>query len=241
MSASSRVSLRRALVAVMAASLIVTAAPIGAGAGAAPAEITIPLKTGVLTVNGFAMNWPPPATTGAKLVGVWDAETGALEASLDSAPVTLTYPQLTGGEGSVTMVAGDFTGTVLPGQTGAVTGSVVVEVRSTGLRPVEVAPALPAENVCESSGAIPFESTLTPVEGGYQLTLTATGFDFPLDSGYTPLSDPGTTCDVAFTEAATGTPTTETALTITGFVAVAPPAPPAPTPTPTPAAPKFTG
>lgn len=241
MSSMSRVPLRRIVVAVMAAAVIATAAPIGPSAGAAPAPITIPLETGVLTVNGFEMNWPRPARTGAKLDGVWDAETGALEAVLESEPVTLTYPQLTGGEGSVSMVAASFSGTVLPGRTGDVTGSVVVEVRSTGLVTTGLSPALPAESVCESSGGLPFQSTLTPVEGGYLLTLTVTGFPFPLETGYTSLPEPGTVCDVPFTEAATGTPTTDTALTITGFVAVAPPAPEPPAPEPTPAAPKFTG
>ena len=174
------------------------------------------------------------------LDGIWDADTGALEAVLESAPVTLTYPQLTGGEGSVTMIAANFSGTVLPGQTGEVAGSVVVEVRSTGFVTSGFSPALDAESVCESAGTIPFQSTLTPVEGGYLLTLTATEFPFPLESGYTPLSEPGSICEEAFTEVATGTPTTETALTITGFVAVA--APPAPEPpAPTPAAPRFTG
>lgn len=235
----SRVPLRRIAIAVMAAAVLATAAPIGPSAGAAPAPITIPLRSGELSVNGFTMGWPPPATTGANLSGTWDAETGALEAVLESETVTLTYPQLTGGEGSVTMIAADFSGTVLPGQTGEVAGSVVVEVRSTGADTTGLSPALPAESVCESTGTIPFQSTLTPTEGGYLLTLTATGFPFPLESGYTSLPEPGSICEEAFTEVATGTPTTETALTITGFVAVAPPAPEPPAPTP--AAPRFTG
>lgn len=247
---STRPSLRLAAVAVAACAALAVVVPVGPGVSAAPADIAIPLDSGQLTVNGFTMNWPDPSVTGAELVGTWDAETGALDAVLESTPVTLTYPQLTGGEGTVTMVAASFTGTVLPGQTGAVTGAVTVEVRSTGLLNVGgAAPAQPAESLCASEGEIAFTSTLIPVQGGFGLTLTATGFDFPLDSGFFPIPGSSEDCFVDFTEAATGTPTTATNLAINGFVATAPPAPtppaptpPAPTPpAPTPVVPAFTG
>lgn len=239
---STRPSRRLAAVAVAACAALAVVVPVGPGVGAAPADIAIPLDSGQLTVNGYAMDWPAPAVTGAELVGTWDAETGALDAVLESAPVTLSYPQLTGGEGTVTMVAASFAGTVLPGQTGAVTGTVTVEVRSTGRLTVSgVAPAAPAESVCASEGEIAFTSTLIPVQGGFGLTLTATGFDFPLDSGYFPVPGSSEDCFTEFTEAATGTPTSETSLVINGFVATAPPAPEPPAPTPTPAVPAYTG
>ena len=122
------------------------------------------------------------------------------------------------------------------------TGTVTVEVRSTGLLPTGVAaPAEPAESVCASEGEIAFTSTLIPVQGGFGLTLSANGFDFPLDSGYFPIPGSSEDCFTPFTEAATGTPTTATNLAINGFVATAPPAPEPPAPTPTPAVPAYTG
>lgn len=222
----------RSLVAAAALTVAVAITPM---AGAAPAPIEIPLQTGVLTVNGFTMNWPAPSVTGAKLVGTWDAETGALDADLVSEPVTLTYPQLTGGEGTVTMTSAGFVGTVLPGEEGEVTGTVSVEVVSNDEFDI---------SRCATSGDITFTSTLIPVAGGFGLTLAANGFDFPLGSGYASVPGSPDLCIDGFTEAATGTPTSSTALVINGFVAETPPAPepPAPTPpAPTPATPKFTG
>ena len=239
---STRPSLRLAAVAVAACAALAVVVPVGPGVSAAPADIAIPLDSGQLTVNGFTMNWPAPSVTGAELVGTWDAETGALDAVLESAPVTLAYPQLTGGEGTVTMVAASFAGTVLPGQAGAVTGTVTVEVRSTGLLITGgAAPAQPAESLCASEGEIAFTSTLVPVQGGFGLTLSASGFDFPLDSGYFPVPGSSEDCFTEFTETATGTPTSRTGLVINGFVATTPPAPEPPAPTPTPAVPAFTG
>lgn len=208
---------------------LVAAVAVAPMASAAPAPIEIPLQTGSLTVNGFTMDWPAPAETGAKLVGTWDAETGALDAVLESAPVTLSYPQLTGGNGTVTIVSAEFAGTVLPNQQGEVTGTVVVEVVSTGL----VDPSR-----CGSSGEITFTSTLIRVAGGLGLTLAANGFEFPLDSGYLPVTGSSDDCVDGFTEAATGTSTTRTGLAINGFIADTPPEP---APEPAPATPKFTG
>ena len=242
MARSTRPSFRLAAVAVAACAALAVAVPVGPGVGAAPADIAIPLDSGRLTVNGFAMNWPSPSVTGAELVGTWDPGTGALDAVLNSAPVTLSYPQLTGGDGTVTMVAASFAGTVLPGEEGAVTGTVTVEVRSSGLVAAgleSASPAAPAESLCFSEGEISFTSTLVPVLGGFGLTLTAASFDFPLDSGYLPVPGSSEGCEVGFTEAATGTPTSLTSLVITGFVATSAPEPPAPTPAP--AVPAFTG
>jgi hypothetical protein len=242
MNRSVRKSSRRIAVAIGAAVALVAAVPVSSGAqgsieSASPA-ITIPLDTGALTVNGFTMNWPAQSVTGAKLVGTWDPATGALDVALESSPVALSFPQLTGGTGSVTTVNAAFTGTALPGQTTEVSGAVTVVVTASSPVLTGASVAQPAGTVCGAQAdRLPFTATLVPIAGGYGLTLTANGFPFPFESGYLDLpgEDP---CEVAFMEIATGTPTVATNLTFSGTVTVAPPAP---APTPQPATPAFTG
>ena len=242
MNRSVRKSSRRVAIAIGAAVALVAAVPVSSGAqgsieSASPA-ITIPLETGALTVNGFTMNWPAQSVTGAKLVGTWDPATGALDVALESSPVALSFPQLTGGNGSVTTVNAAFTGTVLPGETGDVRGAVSVVVEATGPVILGASVAQPAGTVCGSQEPrLPFTATLVPIAGGYGLTLTSSTFSFPFVVGYQDLpgEDP---CDVEFMEIATGTPTVATNLTFSGAVTVAPPAP---APTPQPATPAFTG
>ena len=237
-------STRRFLVAVGAAVALLAAMPVSSGAQGAvestPPAITIPLDSGSLSVNGYTMNWPAPSVTGAKLVGTWDPTTGALDVTLESNPVTLTFPQIIGGNGSVTTVSASFTGTVLPGSATEVNGAVVVVVEAVGPVVTGVSVAQPAGTVCGAQiNSLPFTATLVPIPGGYGLTLSASGFPFPSESGY--LDVPGEApCDVEFMETATGTPTANTSLLLNGTVT--PPAPaPAPAPEPAPAKPAFTG
>ncbi len=240
-------STRRFVVAVGAAVALLAAMPVSSGAQGAvestPPAITIPLDSGALTVNGYTMNWPAQSVTGAKLVGTWDPTTGALSVQLESNPVTLSFPQLIGGNGTVEVGGVSFSGTVLPGSSTEVTGGAIAFVEAVGPVVSGVSVAQPAGTVCASSGTIPFTATLVPISGGYGLTLSASGFPFPFASGYLNVQgeDP---CDVEFMEIATGTPTVNTGMVLTGTVTVAPPAPapaPAPAPEPAPAKPAFTG